>query len=176
VGIAISMQGVRRSFGAVRALDGVDLEVPEGTVTVILGPNGAGKTTTLRVITGAVARHSGDVRVFGLDPSRHGQAVRHQSGVVPPKPALYDRLSGRDNLNYAARLYELDRPPIDELAERFGIGSVLSQRVAGYSTGMRTRLALVRSLLHAPRLSFSTNPPPASTPSLPRPSGGSCSI
>jgi ABC-type multidrug transport system ATPase subunit len=90
--------------------------------------------------------------VFGLDPLADGQAVRRRCGVVPPKPAMYDRLTGRQNLAYAARLYELSNPPIDELAERFGIRHALGQRVSGYSTGMRTRLALARSLLHDPEL------------------------
>jgi ABC-2 type transport system ATP-binding protein len=146
------LRGVSRSFGPVRALDSVDLEVEQGSVTVILGPNGAGKTTTFRVVTGVLAPQAGIVEVFGLDPARHGGSVRRRCGVVPPKPAMYDRLTGRENLAYAARLYELDDPPIGPLSERFGIDHALDQPVGAYSTGMRTRLALVRSLLHDPQL------------------------
>jgi ABC-2 type transport system ATP-binding protein len=152
VDAAVSFASVSRSFGAVRAVDGLDLSVPPGSVTVLLGANGAGKTTTLRLTTGVLAPDAGSIRVLGHDPAADGQALRRRCGVVPPKPAMYDRLTGRQNLKHAAVLYDLDRPPIDDLAERFGIRGALDQRVAGYSTGMRTRLALTRALLHDPEL------------------------
>ncbi len=85
--------GVRRRFGEVDALAGLDLEVPANRITVLLGPNGAGKTTAIRMITGALDPHAGRVRTFGLDPSVHGEQVRRRCGVVSAKPALYDRLS-----------------------------------------------------------------------------------
>ena len=83
--------------------------MPRGRITVLLGPNGAGKTTAIRVITGALAPDAGTVRTFGLDPDADGEEVRRRCGVVSAKPALYDRLSGRDNLEYAAELYGLGR-------------------------------------------------------------------
>ncbi len=143
---------VSKAFGDVQAIDRLELEVPVGSVTVILGPNGAGKTTTIRLSTGVLAPDDGSVTTFGLDPRTSGAEVRKRTGVVPPKPAMYDRLSGWDNLAYAARLYGLANPPIADLADRFGILTALGQTVAGYSTGMRTRLALARSLLHDPEL------------------------
>ena len=149
---ALRLSSVSKSFGDVHAIRDFDLEVPTGSVTVILGPNGAGKTTTIRLSTGVYAIDRGEIRTLGLDPRVDGQEVRVRTGVVPPKPAMYDRLTGRQNLEYTARLYELDSPPIDELTERFGIRYALDQRVGGYSTGMRTRLALARSLLHDPEL------------------------
>lgn len=148
----LSFEGVSRWFGPVQALHQFDLRVDPGSVTVVLGPNGAGKTTSFRIATGVLRPHRGKVTVFGLDPAESGGEIRRRCGVVPPKPALYDRLSGRRNLEYAARLYQLDRPPIDDMAERFGIHHALDQAVGGYSTGMRTRLALARSLLHDPEL------------------------
>ena len=144
--------GVTRRFGDVTALTELDLTVEPGTVTVVLGPNGAGKTTAFRLATGVLRPTDGSVRTLGLDPIADGQEVRRRCGVVPPKPAMYDRLTGRQNLEYAARLYELDDPPIDLLAERFGVAAALDRGVNGYSTGMRTRLALARSLLHDPEL------------------------
>src|SRR5206468_2528769 len=125
-----------------------------GSVTVLVGPNGAGKTTALRVVTGALAPHSGTVRVFGLDPvGADGEAVRSRCGVVAAKPALYDRLSGRDNLRYAAELFGVGAgAPIEASAARFGIDDALDLRVGGYSTGMKTRLALARAILHDPDL------------------------
>jgi ABC-2 type transport system ATP-binding protein len=134
-------------------LDNLDLVAGAGTVTVLLGPNGAGKTTALRVITGALPAESGQVTVLGLDPSEDGDEVRRHCGVVAAKPALYDRLSGRDNLRYAAQLWRLGRgAPVEEAAARFGIADALDQRVGGYSTGMKTRLALARAILHDPDL------------------------
>jgi ABC-2 type transport system ATP-binding protein len=127
--------------------------VPSGSVTVLLGPNGAGKTTAVRTITGALDCDTGHVRVFGHDPAVEGEAVRRRCGVVSAKPALYDRLSGRDNLRYSAELNGLGaNAPIEASAARFGIEHSLDLRVSGYSTGMKTRLALARSVLHAPAL------------------------
>ena len=149
----VELEGVRRTFGSIVALDCLDLSVPKGSVTVLLGPNGAGKTTAVRMITGALPPEEGAVRVFGLDTRTEGQAVRLRCGVVSAKPALYDRLSGEDNLRYAADLWALGAAaPIREAAARFGIESALHLRVGGYSTGMKTRLALARAILHDPEL------------------------
>ena len=153
----VHLSGVGRRFGDVDALAGLDLVVPANRITVLLGPNGAGKTTAIRMITGALDAHAGQVRTFGLDPSVHGEAVRSRCGVVSAKPALYDRLDGHANLAYAAELYGLGRGDgiddrIRDAAARFGIEHALSHRVGGYSTGMKTRLALARSILHTPDL------------------------
>lgn len=155
VPLTIEVRGVTRHFGAVPALSDLDLLVPTGRITVLLGPNGAGKTTAIRMITGALTPETGSIRVFGLDPDVDGEEVRRRCGVVSAKPALYDRLSGRANLQYAAELYGLGRKadgPITAAAERFGIVDALDQQVGGYSTGMKTRLALARSVLHDPEL------------------------
>jgi len=154
---AVELRGVERSFGANPALVDLDLSVPAGSITVLLGPNGAGKTTATRVITGAIEAQSGEVRVFGLDPRTDGESVRRRCGVVSAKPALYDRLSGRANLGYAAELYGLGRSSqvddrIHAAAHRFGIEGALDDQVGSYSTGMKTRLALARSVLHEPDL------------------------
>jgi ABC-type multidrug transport system ATPase subunit len=151
----VDLRGVQKRFGMKPALAGLDLAVPEGTITVLLGPNGAGKTTAIRTITGALTPDAGTVRTFGLDPEVDGEEVRRQCGIVSAKPALYDRLTGYDNLLYAAELYGLGRrcrATIVEAAARFGIEAALDQQVGGYSTGMKTRLALSRSVLHRPRL------------------------
>jgi ABC-2 type transport system ATP-binding protein len=153
----VELDGVRRTFGPVVAVDGLSLRVPAGSVTVLLGPNGAGKTTVVRLVTGALASHGGQVRVLGLDPmGKDGTAVRRRCGVVPARPALYDRLTGYDNLRYGAELFEVPPSHVDEriadAAERFGITAALELRVGGYSTGMRARLALARAVLHEPDL------------------------
>jgi ABC-2 type transport system ATP-binding protein len=153
----IVLDGVVKRFGENRALDGLGLRVPKGEITVLLGPNGAGKTTAIRMITGAFAPDEGHVQVFGLDPQVDGDDVRGRCGVVSAKPALYDRLSGLDNLRYSAELYGVGRGPavdarIHDAAARFGIEAALDDQVGGYSTGMKTRLALSRSVLHEPEL------------------------
>ena len=104
-GPAVALAGVRRTFGDVIAVDDLTFEVPRGTVTVLLGPNGAGKTTVVRLVTGALHPHGGAVRTLGLDPdaTTEGTEVRRRCGVVPARPALYDRLSGTDNLALRGR-------------------------------------------------------------------------
>ena len=126
----VQLEGVSRRFARVEALRDLSLRVQPGTITVLLGPNGAGKTTAIRVITGALGVHAGTVRVFGLDPDHKtdGQQVRRRCGVVSAKPALYDRLSGFDNLRYAAELYGLGwtdetKERVVEAATRFGINA-----------------------------------------------------
>jgi ABC-2 type transport system ATP-binding protein len=153
--LVVDVRGVAKRFGAVPALSNLDLAVPRGRITVLLGPNGAGKTTAIRVVTGALEPDEGQVRTFGLEPAAFGEEIRRRCGVVSAKPALYDRLSGWDNLRYSAELYGLGRratPAIREAAGRFGILDALDQKVGGYSTGMKTRLALARSVLHGPEL------------------------
>ena len=156
-GPTVMLTGVSRSFGPNPALRELDLRVPAGRITVLLGPNGAGKTTAIRMITGALGPDAGSVRVFGLDPATDGEEVRRRCGIVTAKPSLYDRLSGFDNLAYSAELYglgrsEATRARIIEAAARFGIDHALDQQAGGYSTGMKTRLALARSVLHEPEL------------------------
>ncbi len=150
----VDLSGVRYSFTAGTGLVDLDLYVPAASITVLVGPNGAGKTTALRVVTGALVPHAGTARVFGLDPGGpDGERVRRRCGVVAAKPALYDRLTGRDNLRFAAEIFGLGRDaPIEAAAARFGIDRSLDLRVGGYSTGMKTRLALARAVLHEPDL------------------------
>lgn len=160
----VELDGVTHRFGDVTALADLSFVVPAAGITVLLGPNGAGKTTAIRAITGALSPAVGRIRTFGLDPGTDGELVRPRCGVVSAKPALYDRLSGYDNLRYSARLYEVpeavgrtrDAAALDSLIEdaagRFGIVDALTHQVGGYSTGMKTRLALARAVLHRPDL------------------------
>jgi len=155
--LAVELRSVSRGFGDVQALTDLDLTAPRESITVLLGPNGAGKTTAIRMITGALNPDKGQVRVFGLDPAVDGEEVHTRCGVVSAKPALYDRLTGWDNLAYSAELYGLGRgdaaaTAIRSSATRFGIDDALDQQVGGYSTGMKTRLALARSVMHEPDL------------------------
>lgn len=154
--LTIDVDSVSQWFGDVQALTNLSIQVPTGSITTLLGPNGAGKTTAIRMITGALEPGQGSVRVFGLDPAgKDGEEVRRRCGVFSAKPSLYDRLNGWDNLRYAAELYGLGRNAdkrIAEAAGTFGIDAALDQQVGGYSTGMKTRLALARAILHEPDL------------------------
>ena len=156
--LVAAVVNVDKRFGSVQALHRLNIYVPRSKITVLLGPNGAGKTTAIRMITGAMTPDQGTVTVFGSDPSgSDGEQIRKRCGVVSAKPSLYDRLSGLDNLRYAAELYDLGRGSsvdsrIREAAGQFGIEHALDQQVGGYSTGMKTRLALARAILHDPDL------------------------
>lgn len=149
---AIEFSHVTRRFGDITAVDDLTLTVPEGSITVLLGPNGAGKTTTVRLTTGALGSDDGSIRVLGLDPVTDGDEVRARTAVVPPKPALYDQLSGWENLAFTADIFGAQHDAIQPAAERFGIDHALGLNVGGYSTGMRTRLALARAVLHDPEV------------------------
>lgn len=155
----VSVSAVGKSFGDHVAVKDLDMAIYPGRITVLLGPNGAGKTTAIRMITGALAPDTGKVSVFGVDPSEHGEQVRIRCGVVSANPALYERLTGWDNLVYSAKLYGINKKinpewetTLQDAAKRFGIDHALDQMVGGYSTGMKTRLALARSILHQPEL------------------------
>ena len=147
---AIEFAHVSKAFGDVTALDDVSFKAPLGSVTVLLGPNGAGKTTTVRLTTGAVVPNFGGIQVLGLNPLHDGDEIRSRVGVVPPKPAFYDMLTGWENLQFAATIFEAQEVDARSAAERFGIDHALEQNVGGYSTGMRTRLALARAVIHDP--------------------------
>ena len=149
---AIEFSHVTRRFGDITAVDDLTLTVPEGSITVLLGPNGAGKTTTVRLTTGALGADEGSIRVLGLDPVTEGDQIRARTAVVPPKPALYDQLNGWDNLRFTADIFGADHDAILPAAQRFGIDHALDLGVGGYSTGMRTRLALARAVLHDPEV------------------------
>jgi ABC-2 type transport system ATP-binding protein len=164
--LVIDLESVVRTFGSVTAVDKLDLRVPGGSVAVLLGPNGAGKTTTVRLITGALIPDSGDIRVLGLDPRTDGDEIRARTGVVPPKPAMYDNLSGADNLRFAAKLWGVGYEGIEAAAERFDIAYALDKDVGGYSTGMRTRLALTRAVIHDPDVLLLDEPTAGLDPDL----------
>ena len=149
---AIRFAAVSKTFGSIRAVESLDFTAPVGAVTVLLGPNGAGKTTTIRLTTGAIKAERGSIEVLGLHPKIDGDEVRLRTGVVPPKPAFYDQLTGWENLKFAARIFAASETAALEAAERFQISDALEQEVGGYSTGMRTRLALARAVIHDPEV------------------------
>lgn len=148
--------------GKVRAVDALDLTVARGEVVGLLGHNGAGKTTTVRLLAGVLTPTSGSARVFGLDPTVDGVAVRSRVGVSTETPAVDDRLSGRAGLTAYADLHGVPvarvRGRVDELLASFDLAEAADRKVGTYSRGMRQRLALARALLHDPELMFLDEP------------------
>ncbi len=159
---AIETRGLRRLFGSLAAVDGIDLRVPRGSFYGFLGPNGAGKSTTIKCLTGLLRPTEGTLRILGLDPLADPVAVKRLVGDVPEDLALFDKLSGRETLEFVGRVHGLAR---DVLARRSGellalmdLEEAASDLAADYSHGMRKKLALAAALLPAPKLLFLDEP------------------
>jgi ABC-2 type transport system ATP-binding protein len=159
---AIVVQGLRKSFGTVRALDGIDLVVPEGTVLGLLGPNGAGKTTVVRILTTLLTPDAGQAEVAGFDVVRDAARLRSAIGLAGQFAAVDEILTGRENLELVGRLYHLARAEgrrrADEVLERFDLVDAADRTVKTYSGGMRRRLDLGASLVGQPRVLFLDEP------------------
>jgi ABC-type multidrug transport system ATPase subunit len=153
---AIEAVGVRKAFGQVTALAGVDLTVTAGTLTALLGPNGAGKTTLVRIIATLARPDAGRVRVFGYDVMTQARQVRERIGLTGQYAGLDDALSGHDNLMLIGRLAGLSRGQAAsraaELTAALGLADAAERMVRTYSGGMRRRLDLAASLMHEPDL------------------------
>jgi ABC-2 type transport system ATP-binding protein len=159
---ALSVVGLRKSFGEKRVLDGIDLDVPEGTIFSLLGPNGAGKTTTVQILSTLIAADGGDVRVAGHDVARDADAVRAAIGVTGQFSAVDDLLTGEENLILMADLQHLGRREgrrrAAELLDRFDLADAATKTAATYSGGMRRRLDLAMTLVGEPRIVFLDEP------------------
>ena len=159
---AIEATGLTRSFATGVALDDLTLDVQRGEVLALLGPNGAGKTTTIRLLNGVLNPDRGTSSVLGLDPAVDGDAVRRRTGVLTENAGLDERLTARENLLFAARIRGFTRIDAerrtDELVGRFGMTDRVNDKVQGFSTGQRKRLALARALLHDPEVLFLDEP------------------
>ncbi|MGW7461663.1 ATP-binding cassette domain-containing protein [Streptomyces sp. NPDC054797] len=159
---AVLSEGLKKNYGEVHALRGLDLAVPEGTVCGLLGPNGAGKTTAVRILTTLTAPTGGRALVAGHDITRDPGAVRRAIGVTGQYASVDGELTGRENLRLFARLAGLrgsaGRARADGLLERFGLGEA-ADRVAGtWSGGMKRRLDLAAGLITRPRVLFLDEP------------------
>ncbi len=158
----IEVNEIQRTFGDNRAVDGITFSVAPGEVFGLLGPNGAGKTTTVRLLNGLLPPSGGQARVFGLDPATQGGLVRQKTGVLTETPALYERLSARDNLSFFGTLTGLPEPNlsrrVDEMLAFFGLTGRANDKVETFSKGMKQRLALARALIHEPPLLFLDEP------------------
>ncbi|MEU0191689.1 ATP-binding cassette domain-containing protein [Streptomyces afghaniensis] len=159
---AIYAEGLVKTFGDVRALDGVDLDVPEGTVLGLLGPNGAGKTTTVRCLTTLLRPDSGRAVVAGIDVLKQPDAVRRSIGLSGQFAAVDEYLTGRENLQMVGRLYQMKakaaKERAAELLEQFHLADAADRPTKTYSGGMRRRLDLAAALVVSPPVMFMDEP------------------
>lgn len=150
---AIKIENLARSFGDVRALDGLTMQVEAGTIFGFLGPNGAGKTTTLRILTGLAHADSGSAWVDGVKVGESDE-LPARIGYLPEEPAFYAWMTGIETLDLMGRIHRMEvgyrRQRVHEMLELVGLAEAGKRRVGGYSRGMRQRLGLAQALIHQP--------------------------
>jgi ABC-2 type transport system ATP-binding protein len=160
--LAVSTQNLTRRFGEVVAVDDVNLGVAPGQFFGFLGPNGAGKSTMIKMLTGLLMPTSGRIEILGLDLIANPVEVKRQIGVVPEGMGLFGRLTGREYLNFAGRMYGLDRltaaKRAAELLEFMGLADQPKKLVTDYSHGMQKKLALAAAVIHGPKILFLDEP------------------
>jgi sodium transport system ATP-binding protein len=151
----IVIEGLQKRFGDVQAVRGVHLTANDGSVTGLLGPNGAGKTTTLRMLSGLMRPDAGAIRVDDVDVVADPVGAQRVMGQLPDSRGLYPRLTAREHIEYFAALHGLSRDVTKDraarLITRLGLETIANRRVAGFSQGERTKVALARALVHQPR-------------------------
>ncbi|NMM32208.1 MAG: ABC transporter ATP-binding protein [Cellulomonas sp.] len=164
---AIQTTALTKTYGEARALDAMDLTVPEGSVFGFLGANGAGKTTTLRLLTGLARPTSGSVQVLGRDVATAGNAVRSEIGFLPDVPGFYDWMTAPELMRFAGGLFGIGRTVLEARVEMLldlaGLTGVATT-VGGFSRGMKQRLGVAQSLVNAPRLLLLDEPTSALDP------------
>lgn len=153
---AIEVRDLRKVFGLKAAVDGLSLSVPAGSFFGFLGPNGAGKTTTIRMLMGLAPPTSGAIRILGLPMPERALEIKEQIGLVPDESLLFDHLTGPEFLEFAGRMYKLDREVsrerASELLDLFELADSRDKLITDYSKGMRKRLAMAAALIHRPKL------------------------
>ncbi len=159
---AIEAEGLVKTYGEVRALDGLSFAVPAGTIFGLLGPNGAGKSTAVKILTTLAAPTEGTARVAGHDVQRNAARVRREIGVVGQKHGVDFALTGRENLRLQGRVFgmrggELEAR-VQELLGQLGLADAGDRITRGYSGGMQRRLDIAMALVHRPRVLFMDEP------------------
>jgi sodium transport system ATP-binding protein len=151
----ISVKDLHKSFGEVKAVDGVSFEAEDGRITGLLGPNGAGKSTTLRVLYTVLKPDAGRATIDGVDVVDESLGARSRIGTLPHASGLYPHLTARENISYYARLYGMSPEQLDTRIEQviaqLDIGDFADRRTKGFSQGQRTKVALARALVNEPQ-------------------------
>ncbi len=152
----IRLENLIKDFARVRAVDNLNLHVRKGEIFGFLGPNGAGKSTTIRLITGLLKPTYGRVLIDGIDIALNPRRAKWMMGYVPDQPYLYERLSGREFIEFHAKLYNVPlmalNGKLEELTNLFGMHSLLDERIESYSHGARQKIAVMAALAHDPAL------------------------
>ena len=160
--LTIETQGLTRTFGSLRAVDDINLQVERGTIFGFLGPNGAGKTTTIRLLLGLLAPTTGSARVLGFDTRTQADDIRQRTGALLEHPGIYERLSALDNMEFYGRVWHLPAAQraarIKELLSNLGLWERRNEPAGKWSRGMKQKLAVARALLHRPDLLFLDEP------------------
>ncbi len=158
----LEVSGLRKRYGSVQALDGVDLSVRKGEVFGFLGPNGAGKTTFTKCVTGFVRPNDGDVRIMGIDSVDTPHLAAPHVGLVPDQYGFYPNLTGEQHLDFYGRLMGMEQEErqarVQEVIELVGMTGLAERRVKGYSHGMEQRICIGQAILHKPDLIFFDEP------------------
>ena len=151
----IVVKNLRKSFGDVKAVNGVSFEARDGEITGLLGPNGAGKTTTLRMLYSLLPPDEGEIRIDGMDPGRDAMEIKRTLGVVPDNRGLYSRLTARENISYYGELHGMGKKSIQERIEdlilTLDMGDFIDRRTEGFSQGQRVKVAIARAMVHEPQ-------------------------
>jgi ABC-2 type transport system ATP-binding protein len=155
---AIEVEKLTRAFNSLKAVDNISFSVQSGEIFGFLGHNGAGKTTTIRMLSGQLLPTSGHARVAGCDVITEQRRLKPLIGVVSEHQNLYERMSGRENLEFAVRLYGQDIRRVDETLRQVGLIERADDNVRKYSNGMKQRLLIARALLHRPQVLFLDEP------------------
>jgi ABC-2 type transport system ATP-binding protein len=162
VDAAIRARGLTKRFGTILAVDGLDLDVPAGSIFGLLGPNGAGKTTTIRILTGLARASAGSATVAGVVVGLDRPELRRRLGYLDQDPRFYGWMRGREMLELVGRLAGLEEPRlgnrIGAILDRTGLRGVSERRIGGYSGGMRQRLGIAQALIHEPEVVFLDEP------------------
>ncbi len=167
-GKTIEVEALERRYDGLVALAGISFAVEPGEVFGFLGPNGAGKTTTIKILTGQLRPSAGRAWVMGCDVVTERDALKPQIGVVFEYQNLYQRLSARDNLNFAASLYGVPKSRVDEVLAQVGLAERANDGLKAYSNGMKQRLLIGRALIHRPAVLFLDEPTRGLDPAMAR--------
>ena len=156
--LAIETKNLTKEFNGLKAVDNISLEVKEGEIFGLLGPNGAGKTTTIKILATLLNPTKGEAKLWGFDILKQRDEVRNSIGIVFQEPALDNRLTGKENLDFHARLYGLDKKTrkkrIEEVLNLVELQDKANVLVINYSGGMQRRLEIARGLMHYPKILF----------------------